>query len=226
MTMAARDATASVLVPSRVPGRTAVTPHGWPLSAGGPALADLVRVVLTLTLVGALVLAVQLVVEDEGGDTVDGSVLRTGYGSVEVGDVTVSVAVPAADKGMVGAGHTAHTGAADGAGVRVNVPVVLQNDSDAPVDYRPAQFRLDGGSGSAVGPQDNALLTGALRPGAAVSLRLTFALPAGADRARLVVDGGPSEGLDLHLPGASATGRQMTPQDSAPAPAPSTGHGH
>jgi hypothetical protein len=61
---------------------------------------------------------------------------------------------------------------------------------------------------------DSPLLTGALGPGAAVALRLTFALPAGATSARLVVDGGqPAAGLDLALPAASTPGQPMTPQE-------------
>lgn len=231
MTLTAhRTATSAVLTPARVSGRTAESSRSRPFEAGGPALTDLVRAVLTLTLVGALVLGVQLVVDRRGGGASGQSVLQTPYGAVEVGDVTVTAAVPAADKGMTG-GHTAHGGAADAADVRVNVPIVVQNDSDAPVLYRPGQFRLEDGSGAAVVPQDNPLLTGELRPGAAVALRLTFALPAETRNARLVVDGGPAAGVDVQLPGATAPAQQMTPQDtstapSAPAPAPSGAHGH
>lgn len=219
-----RTATALVLTPQAV-GRTAVPPRRSPFDVGGATLTDLVRVVLTLTLVGVLVLAVEPLVAGDGRAASDHRVLQTPYGSVRVGAVTVVAVVVGADKGPVGGGHAAHAGAASG--VRVNVPLTLENDSDATVRYRPGDFRLEAGGAQAVGAQDNPLLTGALRPGAAVSLRLTFPLPAEASSARLVVDGGPADGLDLALPAAVTPGQQMTPQDAASAsPAPTGGHGH
>jgi hypothetical protein len=94
------------------------------------------------------------------------------------------------------------------------VPITLHNQSDAAVRYAPEQFRLVSSNGQPAGPEDSALLTGQLQPGAAVGLRLTFARPAGATGTRLVVAGGqPAAGLDLRLPAASTPGQPMTPQD-------------
>lgn len=237
MTMTAHRPTTAPL-PAVSPGsrRLAVPRAAAPADTGERGLSYLVSFVLSLAVVGALLAAVQLTTTVEtAGSSPQQPVLRTPYGLLAVGDVTVSVAVDAS-KGMVGKGtvgngtagnavagkgHAAHTGAASGAaGVRVNVPVTLQNDSDAAVRYTPEQFRLVTGTGQPAGPEDSALLTGELRPGAAVALRLTFALPAGATSARLTVDSGrPTAGLDLSLPAASTPGQQMTPQDQPAEPA-------
>jgi hypothetical protein len=219
---------------STVDRRSAVPHAAAPVDTAALALTLLVRVVLALTVVGAVIAALQLSAVFTPAGSSPQPVLRTPYGIVAVGDVTVSVAVDAS-KGMVGKdaageGHAAHTGAASGpAGVRVNVPITLHNQSDAAVRYAPEQFQLFTGDGQPAGPEDSALLTGQLQPGAAVALRLTFALPAGATGTRLVVDGGqPAVGLDLQLPAARTPGQPMTPQDqpaeaeppAEPAPAP------
>ncbi len=210
--------------PSPVSRRTAVAP-AHPSDAGGLTLADVMRVVLTLAVVGAVIAGLQLATSPTSAGSSAESVLSTPYGLVAVGSVTVSAAVPAANAGMVGtqapsAGHSAHTGAgATPDGVQVNVPLTLHNRGDEVVSYRPQQFRLVA-DGQEVTPQDSALLTGELRPEAAVSLRLTFALPAAVDGARLRVDGAsPSDGLELQLPGASVPGAQMTSQEQATTPA-------
>ena len=215
MTLTAdRTTRPSDLPPAPVPQR--------PTRGGLLVVTVLVRAVLALTVVGGVLAALQLVGTPETAVS-SPPVLRTSYGLLSVGDVSVSAAIPGAGKGMVGKGHGAHAPSGGAAGVRVNVPVTLQNEGDAAVPYTPAQFRLDVGSGTPLAPQESPLLTGELRPDAAVALRLTFALPSGATSARLTVDGGrPASGLYLELPVPSVPAQQMTPQDqpAPPAPAP------
>lgn len=222
LTASAHRSTSSCLpAASPVSRRSAVPRAAAPVDAGGRALAYLVWCVLALAGVGAVIAALQVSTMRTTAGAPPQSVLRTSYGLVAVGDVTVSVAVDAS-KGMVGTGHASHAGAASrAAGVRVNVPITLQNTSGAPVRYAPDQFRLVTSSGQPAGPVDAAMLTGQLRPGAAVALRLTFALPAGATGTRLVVDGGePAAGLDLRLPAASTAGQPTSPQDQPAQPEP------
>lgn len=159
-------------------------------SAGVLRRTDLVRLAVTLSSVGAVLAGLSLLAVD-GGAADDSPVLRTPYGLVAVGRVSVDSAPRAA----------APSGAAPAE--RVAVPVTLHNLSDEPVHYGPEHFLLRSGSG-AVPPEPGSVRSGEVSPGGAVQLRLVFPR-GGAEQARLTVDvAEPATGLLLHLPPPAA----------------------
>ena len=177
-------------------------------------------VVLVLTVAGAG-LAVAQLITPAGGTPPAGShavTLTTSYGSVLVGEATLSRPAPRAAATATAVPATAGEPAGDLPAARlVHVPVTLRNDSDATVSYRPEQFLLRAEGGQPAVPEDGPLLTGQLRPGAAVVLRLTFAVPPGAATAHLSVPGAhPAEGVPLPLRPAPIT----TGDGAEPAPRP------
>ena len=219
-TAVARRTTAPVPAVSPVSQRPSAPRTTSLDDAGGRGLTVLVWFVLVLTVGGAVLAVRQLSSTPSIAAAWPERVLRTAYGLVVVGDITVSAAAEAG-KDEVAHDDTAPAGAATtAADVRFNVPITLQNSSDAAVRYAPGQFGLVTGDGRPARPEDSPLLTGELQPGAAVALRLTFAVPAGVTSSQLTVDGGePAAGLDLRLPAVSAPDRPVTPQDQPAQPA-------
>jgi hypothetical protein len=171
--------------------------------------------VLLLSVVGGVLAALQLTTPSgtavlRAGQPA-GPVLTTSYGSVSVGTVGSSTAPPATS-----GPHAAH-GADTSQASRLHVPVTVANDGASSVRYGPDDFSLVAGTSEPVAPQDGPLLEGRLRPGAAVTLRLTFAVPSGTTAARLSMSGAtPTGGVALDLPAGTSEDAPPAQQPLAP----------
>jgi hypothetical protein len=201
-----RPARPSAALPATAPpgGAASEAGTGSRRLAVRSAVLAVVVAFLVLTVVGGVLALLQLSSSSAAGVLHQGPaapVLTTDYGSVTVGSVGRSTAPPAG-----ASPHAAHGAAKDsGQPARLHVPVTMTNDGASSVGYAPGQFRLVAGTGQAMAAEDGPLLEGRLRPGAAVTLRLTFAVPSGTTAARLVISGAsPTDGVALDLPAATA----------------------
>jgi hypothetical protein len=159
----------TVLDSTRPPatGRRAVAPSTARPSSWGSVL---VAAVVALAVAGGALAA--LLVLDAGGGA-SASTLTTPTGTLEVGPLALGA--PQDPKDMIGMPADAHE---THVGVQAQVAVSMTNTSDQPVQYSEQQFRLltvDGDVAPETGPPTAGIQV--LRPGAAITMRLSFRAP-------------------------------------------------